>query len=396
MTDELRRSLRRRPWRTLAIAAALVAAVAAAAGGIITVANRREARMAAASNAARAALLAARAAGASTWAPADLLNAEQASRDAAIARRVQELRLWPLPAADEVVAAFDRAERLARAAQRAADEARARASDVAAEQLAAANTLVTASETLAHRLRVGKERRSLLAEARLAVEAGRVYQREGDHRNATIHALRAKELVAKVRDHAASVVARYADPETVAQWRRWKEDTIAWSRREGRAAIVVCKEAHLLTLFVRGQAVATYPVDLGFNWTADKAREGDGATPEGRYRIVTKMGNPQSVYYKALRLDYPNADDRAEFSRARRDGTIPASSRIGGLIEIHGGGGRNQDWTSGCIALANRDMDDLFERVGVGTPVTIVGSDDYGAIAEFASQHRGNGDGRRP
>jgi murein L,D-transpeptidase YafK len=228
------------------------------------------------------------------------------------------------------------------------------------------------------------------------VEQARFYQRAGDYRSATVRALRAKELTAQVRDHAATVVARYADAETVARWRRWKEETIAWSRREGRAAIVVFKEAHLLTLYVRGQPVSTYTIDLGFNWTADKLHEGDGATPEGRYRVVARMGKMASIYYKALLLDYPNADDRAEFKRARRNGNVPATARIGGLIEIHGGGGRSQDWTSGCVAVANDDMDDLFDRAGVGTRVTIVGSDDYGAIAEFATQHRGSAGGRRP
>ncbi len=387
---------RRRLWLRIAVAVAVVAAVTSVAWAVSTVAGRREARMTGAANAAREAILAARAADAATWAPDELRSAEQSSRDAQTAKRIQEVRLWPVPAADEVVAAFAGAERRARAAERVAREARERASASARDHLASAHTLVAASEALAHRLRVGKERRSLLAGARLAVEEARVYQRAGDYRGATARALRAKELVAKVRDHAASVVARYADPATIARWKRWKDETIAWSRREGRAAIVVFKEAHLLTLYVRGQPVATYPIDLGFNWTADKVREGDGATPEGRYKVVTRMGNLRSVYYKALRLDYPNEDDRVEFSHARGSGAVPASARIGGLIEIHGGGGRRQDWTSGCVALANRDMDEVFSRAGVGTPVTIVGSDDYGAIAEFASGRQAGDAGRLP
>jgi lipoprotein-anchoring transpeptidase ErfK/SrfK len=352
--------------------------------------------MAAAADTARLALRDARQAGASTWAPNELQDAERASREALAARRIQEVRLWPIPAADEVVGAFAEAERVARETKAAAQERRVRASAMATTQIQVVDRLVSASEALALKLRVGKERRSLLAAARLAVEEARVYQRAGDYRNATIRALRARDLNAQVQDHAAAAVARYADPTTVARWRRWKDETIAWSRREGRAAIVVFKEAHLLTLFVRGSAVGTYKIDLGFNWTADKALEGDGATPEGRYRVVARMGNVRSIYYKALLLDYPNAEDRARFTRARRSGGVPAWSRIGGLIEIHGGGGRSQDWTSGCVAIANRDMDELFDRVGVGTPVTIVGSDDYGAIAEFASQQRGSGGGHGP
>ena len=377
-------------WRWAAFGVTLVVAVASAGIVIHSVATRRGALMAAAADTARFALLDARQADASTWAPNELQDAERASREALAARRIQEVRLWPIPAADEVLETFTAAERAARSAKAVAQERRVRASAMAASQIQAADRLVAASEALALKLRVGKERRSSLAAARLAVEEARVYQRAGDYRNATMRAIRAKDLNAQVQDHAAAVVARYADPATVARWRRWKDDTIVWSRREGRAAIVVFKEAHLLTLFVRGEAVATYKIDLGFNWTADKAREGDGATPEGRYRVVGRMGNVRSIYYKALLLDYPNAEDRARFTRARRSGDVPAWSRIGGLIEIHGGGGRSQDWTSGCVAIANRDMDELFDRVGVGTPVTIVGSDDYGAIAEFASQQRGS------
>jgi len=342
------------------------------------------------------ALSEARAAEASTWAPIELLTAERASREALTVRRVQQERLWPIPDAGRVVPVFAEAERVARLARALSRERRDRASGAAASSIQTAHSLVSASEMLAHRLRVGRERRSLLAAARLAVEEARVYQRAGDFRNATMRALRAKELNAMVQDHAAAAVARYADPDTVARWRRWKNETIALSRRERRPAVLVVKESHLLTLFVDGAAVRTYKIDLGFNWTADKAREGDGATPEGRYRVIARTSNGRSVYYKALRLDYPNADDREEFARARRIGAVPASARIGGLIEIHGGGGRGQDWTSGCVAVANRDMDELFSRVGVGTPVTIVGSDDYGAIAEFASQQRGANGSRRP
>jgi L,D-transpeptidase catalytic domain len=387
---------RRRAWRRVAIGVAAFALLAAIAGVIHSISSRRAASMASAADSARAAIAEARAAGAATWAPHELQNAEQLARDALTAQRVEQTRLWPIPSSARVVDLYAVAERAARASRVVATETQTKAADAAAAQIDAAHKLVSASEALAGRLRVGKERRSLLAAARLAVEEARVYQRAGDHRNASVRAIRAEELNAQVQDHAASVVARYADPETIARWRRWIAETVAWSKREGRVAIVVFKESHLLTLYHRGAAVATYNIDLGFNWTADKLHEGDGATPEGRYRVVARMGKKASIYYKALLLDYPNAEDRSEFSRARRSGILPAGARIGGLIEVHGGGGRNQDWTEGCIALANEDMDRVFERAGVGTPVTIVGSDEYGAIAEFADRQRAGGNGKRP
>jgi lipoprotein-anchoring transpeptidase ErfK/SrfK len=396
MSPVVNRRRRFRGATPIVVAVAAVGILASVAGVVHRVAAGRRSEMAVAADAAGAAIQEARAANAATWAPIELQAAERASRDAMTARRVETDRLWPIPARDRVVAAFGEATRSAGLAKAVAIERRDRASGSAATYIEAADTLVSASEALVARLRVGKERRSLLAAARLAVEEARVYHRAGDFRNATVRALHAKDLNAQVQDHAASVVARYADPDTVARWRRWKNETIAWSRREGRAAVIVCKEAHLLTLVVGGNVVRTYKIDLGFNWTADKSREGDGATPEGRYRVVARMGDVRSIYYKALLLDYPNADDRAEFARARRSGAISPRSRIGGLIEIHGGGGRNQDWTTGCVAVANSDMDDLFSRVDVGTPVTIVGSDEYGAIAEFAAQQRGTGGGHGP
>jgi L,D-peptidoglycan transpeptidase YkuD (ErfK/YbiS/YcfS/YnhG family) len=387
---------RRRTWRRVAIGVAAVALLAAAVLFIHSVASRREALMAAAESSARDAVSDARAAGAATWAPLELQDAEQASREALTARRVEQTRLWPIPRAQRVVDAYGAAEKDARAAEAVAEERRSRAAANAAAQIEAAHRLVSASEALAATLRVGKERRSVLAAARLTVEEARAYQRAGDYRNAAVKALRAAELSGQVQDHAASVVARYAEADTIARWRRWIAETVAWSKREGRVAIVVSKESHRLTVYHRGTEVATYTVDLGFNWTADKRHEGDGATPEGRYRVVARLGKNASIYHKALRLDYPNADDRAEFARARRTGDLPAGARIGGLIEIHGGGGRDQDWTDGCVALANDDMDRVFERAGVGTPVTIVGSDEYGAIAAFADRQRIEGNGRRP
>jgi murein L,D-transpeptidase YafK len=254
---------------------------------------------------------------------------------------------------------------------------------------------VADSETLAATIYLGPDHR-LLATARAVLDEARAYQRAGDLVTALSRARDATSLAGQAADRAAERAARYADAATRARWQHWKDDTIAWSRRERRPAIVVVKDVHVMTLFVRGEPVKSYHVELGFNWIADKRLEGDGATPEGRYRIVARLDHAGADLYKALLIDYPNADDRAEFGRARRGGDLPAWARIGGLIEIHGGGGRQRDWTNGCVALTNREVDDLLGRVGVGTPVTIVGSDSYGPIAEFADRHKRDAAGRRP
>ncbi len=349
-----------------------------------------------AADATRTAIVEARAADATKWAPAELRAAERASRDALTARRVEDVKLWPIPDAEPVVAAYAGAERAARDAMKAARDRRATAARTAEAALLDGARAVAATAAVARAIYLGPERRGLLARARSLLDEARTYQRDGDLRRAAAAADLARTLAGQVDEHAAAVAARYADGETISRWRRWREDTVAWSRRSGGAAIIVSKEAHTLTLFVRGQPVRTYQAELGFNWIADKAREGDGATPEGRYRVVARMANLSTLYHKALLLDFPNADDRKEFTQARRRGELPASARIGGLIEIHGGGGRGQDWTNGCVALTHADIDDLFARVRLGTPVTIIGSDQYGSIAEFAARGGRAAAERRP
>ena len=81
---------------------------------------------------------------------------------------------------------------------------------------------------------------------------------------------------------------------------------------------------------------ASYDIGLGRFGLSDKMYSGDEATPEGRYKIIRKF--PNSTFYKALLIDYPNEEDRESFARGKRAGTIPVKAGIGGEIEIHGGG----------------------------------------------------------
>jgi len=79
-----------------------------------------------------------------------------------------------------------------------------------------------------------------------------------------------------------------------------------------------------------------------------------------------------SKYYKALLLNYPNESDRVRFRQGQRNGTIAGRARIGSLIEIHGEGGRGEDWTEGCVAVTNDQMDKLMKYAVRGMWVTIV------------------------
>jgi len=94
-------------------------------------------------------------------------------------------------------------------------------------------------------------------------------------------------------------------------------------------------------------------------------------------------GRGQTLYYKALLLDYPNREDLQRIAAAKDQGIIPRNAGPGALIEIHGEGGRGVDWTNGCVAVTNPQMDQLFQWVRVGTPVTIVGGD--GSKGSFSS-----------
>lgn len=129
--------------------------------------------------------------------------------------------------------------------------------------------------------------------------------------------------------------------------------------------LVVEKQARRLTLFRDGEALKTYRVALGGNPVGHKQHEGDRRTPEGTYSIDFK--NPDSAYHLSLKISYPNAQD---ISRARRLGKDP-----GGMIMIHGIGEdavwRRSDWTDGCIAVSNSEIEEIWELVELQTPVVI-------------------------
>lgn len=135
-------------------------------------------------------------------------------------------------------------------------------------------------------------------------------------------------------------------------------------------SIVILKKEHVMELLAGGKVMRTYKVALGRGGLAPKEREGDGRTPEGRYTIDAKYEH--STYHKALHVSYPNADDR---KRAVRLAVPP-----GGAIMIHGlpnGKGwvgprhRLYDWTLGCIAVTDQEIDEIWSLVPVGTPVEI-------------------------
>lgn len=139
---------------------------------------------------------------------------------------------------------------------------------------------------------------------------------------------------------------------------------------ESADRIVIDKAERRMTLYDGDTQVAVYRVALGFAPVGDKEREGDGKTPEGKYRINFK--NPNSQFTLSLKVSYPDAEDRAE-AAARGDDP-------GGDIFIHGAPGREapyrfdervRDWTLGCIAVSDDDIREIWGLVDVGAVVEI-------------------------
>ncbi|MCK9325345.1 MAG: L,D-transpeptidase [Bacteroidales bacterium] len=182
----------------------------------------------------------------------------------------------------------------------------------------------------------------------------------------------AKNYVGQVTQHVRFLLNNYFSK--VPQWQQQASQTIRQSSTNQSYAIIVDKFATECYLYKNGRLSKTFKAELGKNWIGDKQFAGDKATPEGLYKITRKKQGGQTKYYKALLLNYPNDEDKKRFKEAIRNQSIPSSSQIGGLIEIHGGGGKGIHWTDGCVALENRDMDMLYRLVPVGCPVLIVGS----------------------
>ncbi|TAJ22685.1 MAG: hypothetical protein EPO64_13160 [Nitrospirae bacterium] len=211
-------------------------------------------------------------------------------------------------------------------------------------------------------------------ETELLVKQARAFLEQGSFSRSVHAAQKASELMDEQIDRLSKELGYYADERRVGAWRQMVRRTVEWSRMHQRTAIVVSKADRRLTLYRNGRQIVSYPVELGFNGILEKRYQGDGATPEGQYRVIRKRDHGQTKFYRALLLDYPNRGDRRRFQRARVAGAIPASAMIGGQIEIHGGNDRTLSQTLGCIMLDNHQIDALFEAIDEGTPVTIVGA----------------------
>lgn len=150
-----------------------------------------------------------------------------------------------------------------------------------------------------------------------------------------------------------------------------------------RPELRIFKAAHRLELWASGRQVKTYPVALGQRGLADKRREGDHLTPEGRFTLCNR--NERSAFHLFLGISYPGPEaaerglkegliSRTEHDRilaAARHGSVPPwNTRLGGTVGIHGGG-TGSEWTWGCIALENPGIEELWIACPLGTPILI-------------------------
>ena len=147
--------------------------------------------------------------------------------------------------------------------------------------------------------------------------------------------------------------------------------------------ILVRKKDRQLQIFDGEKLIKTYSISLGFAPEGDKEIEGDGKTPEGDFYVFTK--NDKSSFFLSLGVSYPNIEDAErglkqnlitqeehdEIVKAINEKSMPPQkTKLGGEIYIHGGG-CDSDWTAGCMALKNEEMQEIFDVIEVGTPIKI-------------------------
>ncbi len=157
-------------------------------------------------------------------------------------------------------------------------------------------------------------------------------------------------------------------------WDKWIREAILYSKEKKTIVVIISKIDHSCMVYENGIKIADFLIEMGINYLKDKTQKGDNATVEGNYYITSKKTPPETSFYKSLYLNYPNKEDRLRFQEAFQHQDILNLDILAEKLSIHGNGGKGLDWTDGNIALANRDIDSLFNWVKIGTPVVIVGS----------------------
>lgn len=136
-------------------------------------------------------------------------------------------------------------------------------------------------------------------------------------------------------------------------------------------SIVVHKSERNLDIFFKNKKIKSYNIGLGKQAVGAKSYQGDGKTPEGKYFISAK--NNKTHYYKALLISYPSVKDIiwADYRKTKPGANIEIHGLPKGYTDKNVPQEMN-DWTAGCIALKNKDIDEIYGRIKIGTPIFIL------------------------
>lgn len=175
-----------------------------------------------------------------------------------------------------------------------------------------------------------------------------------------------------------------SDPDGILAFAMEEDNRRPITRALSNPRLEVNKQKRILYVYDGEKLVRRYKINLGRSPELPKRQFKDGLTPEGQYLITGK--STKSKYHKNLAIGYPNLLDatwglqnnlisQKEFQRIKMaleiGETPPAKTKLGGAIFIHGEGRTNGDWTEGCVALKNEDVDELFRIIPIGTPIQL-------------------------
>lgn len=376
----------RRRWQII-ISLCVIAVVATAAATIAML--MADAPPAVTYDRALAVVSRARKAEAERYAPHILKGAEARLEEARFAWQMQNLKWSPSRDFQKMQRLCNDAIRRGELAERRAIAVRDSLKSFSAAKIDHVSNEIRAFHSYYGDVPVKAPARRGVTRSEVLVNEARLAYKRGDFIKSTAKVKEAGKLIDVSASSSAKFLKDYM--ANLSQWKKWARETIDWSAREQSIAIVVDKMGRTCKVYKAGRLSAQYPIELGPNWIGDKQRRGDRATPEGRYHVRKKKAQGQTKYHLALEIDYPNEADLAWFKAAKKRGELAASARIGGIIEIHGEGGRGANWTEGCVALRNDHMESVYAQAVVGTPVTIVGALDPDALEKNNHAQKRNG-----
>ena len=141
--------------------------------------------------------------------------------------------------------------------------------------------------------------------------------------------------------------------------------------------ILVKKAERVVEILFKDELLIKYPCVLGFDPVGDKMQEGDGKTPEGKFKIKAMYPHKSWSYF--IWFDYPNQSSYLKFKERKANNLISPTATIGGEVGFHGVPEKNDeiiekkiDWTLGCISLSTKNIKDLYQSIGLETTIEII------------------------